>query len=200
MTIDGNVYAIGGVTKGEGKGWQEEISPGTPYTIITYRENTTEVKKTENGTLTTRVKAPTEVKDAGSGITFVGSFYKKVITQAEINNDRAGKSGEADYYVFSGGDLYHLQGGRDWNIWATYAYLYLPKGSLTGAKDFTMSVDVDGVEEISTVIELDEVVANPVVGSGNVYTLNGLKVGSKGGLNSLQKGIYIKNGKKFIVK
>jgi hypothetical protein len=63
-----------------------------------------------------------------------------------------------------------------------------------------MSVDVDGVEEISTVIELDEVVANPVVGSGNVYTLNGLKVGSKGGLNSLQKGIYIKNGKKFIVK
>jgi hypothetical protein len=200
VTIDGNVYAIGGVTKGEGKGWQEEISPGTPYTIITYRENTTEVKKTENGTLTTRVKAPTEVKDAGSGITFVGSFYKKVITQAEINNDRAGKSGEADYYVFSGGDLYHLQGGRDWNIWATYAYLYLPKGSLTDAKDFTMSVDVDGVEEISTVIELDEVVANPVVGSGNVYTLNGLKVGSKGGLNSLQKGIYIKNGKKFIVK
>ena len=200
VTIDGNVYAIGGVTKGEGNGWQEEISPGTPYTIITYRENTTEVKDTKGGTLKTKVKAPTKVTDAGSGITFVGSFYKKVITQAEINNDRAGKSGEADYYVFSGGDLYHLQGGRDWNIWATYAYLYLPKGSPTGAKDFTMSVDVDGVEEISTVIELDEVVANPVVGSGNVYTLNGLKVGSKGGLNSLQKGIYIKNGKKFIVK
>lgn len=200
VTINGNVYAIGGVTKGEGNGWQETIDPGTPYTIVTYKGNTTDEKDRKGGILKTRVKAPTEVKDAGSGITFVGSFYKKVITQAEINNDRAGKSGDADYYVFSGGDLYHLQGGRDWNIWATYAYLYLPKGSLTGAKDFTMSVDVDGVEEISTVIELDEVVANPVVGSGNVYTLNGLKVGSKGGLNSLQKGIYIKNGKKFIVK
>jgi hypothetical protein len=58
-------------------------------------------------------------------------------------------------------------------------------------------VDVDGVEETGSLTEIENIFSEPVrEEDSKVYNINGQRLGS----NSLQKGIYIKNGKKFIVK
>ena len=48
---------------------------------------------------------------------------------------------------------------------------------------------------------IDSVIAEENIASGNVYTINGVKVLHAGeSLNKLSKGLYIINGKKVIVK
>ena len=58
-----------------------------------------------------------------------------------------------------------------------------------------IAVDDSEVTGIANVDATDNVVIN---GSADVYTVNGQKVGTS--LEELPKGIYIVNGKKFIVK
>lgn len=198
VTVDGNIYAIAGVTKDNS--YNEVTTEDNPFstaTMTTYVGETSEVKKSETIKITTKLKDPIEVTDAASGISFVGSFHHKVIKKENIYHPTNNPSGTAEYWVFSQGDMYHLQGGKDWNVWATYAYLTLPKGTTGSAKDFVFSVDVDGVEETGTLTEIENIFSEPVYEDGNkVYNINGQRIGN----NSLQKGIYIKNGKKYIVK
>ena len=48
---------------------------------------------------------------------------------------------------------------------------------------------------------IDSVIAEENIASGNVYTINGVKVLQTGeSLNKLSKGLYIINGKKVVVK
>lgn len=48
---------------------------------------------------------------------------------------------------------------------------------------------------------IDSVIAEENIASGNVYTINGVKVLHAGeSLNKLSKGLYIINGKKVVVK
>lgn len=48
---------------------------------------------------------------------------------------------------------------------------------------------------------IDSVITEENIASGNVYTINGVKVLHAGeSLNKLSKGLYIINGKKVIVK
>ena len=193
VTVDGNIYAIAGVTKDNS---YNEATTGTA-TMITYEGETDVVKKRETINITTKLKDPIKITDEASGISFVGSFHHKKIKKEDVYNAKTNPSGSAEYWVFSKGDMYHLQGTKDWNIWATYAYLTLPKGTTSSAKDYYFSVDVDGVEETGSLTEIENIFSEPVREEGSkVYNINGQRLGS----NSLQKGIYIKNGKKFIVK
>ena len=111
------------------------------------------------------------------------------------------KAGINDYWVITKGNMYHLTGAKDWNIWATYAYIYLPKGSVSQAKDFSFAIDEgNGIEGITTYIDglFVEAEGNNVE-DHDVYTLSGTKVG-KGTLDTLPKGIYILNGRKYVKK
>lgn len=48
---------------------------------------------------------------------------------------------------------------------------------------------------------IDSVITEENIASGNVYTINGVKVLHAGeSLNKLSKGLYIINGKKVVVK
>lgn len=48
---------------------------------------------------------------------------------------------------------------------------------------------------------IDSVIAEENIASGNVYTINGVKVLQAGEpLDKLSKGLYIINGKKMVVK
>ena len=48
---------------------------------------------------------------------------------------------------------------------------------------------------------IDSVISEENIASGNVYTINGVKVLHAGeSLNKLSKGLYIINGKKVVVK
>ena len=193
VTVDGKIYAIAGVTKDDSF---NEPTNGTA-TMTTYVGETNVEKSTETIHITTKLKDPIKITDEASGISFVGSFHHKVIKKEDVYNAKTNPSGIAEYWVFSKGDMYHLQGTRDWNIWATYAYLTLPKGTTGSAKELIFSVDVDGVEETGSLTEIENILTEPVrEGDGNVYNISGQRIDN----NGLQKGIYIRNGRKFVVK
>jgi hypothetical protein len=193
VTVDGKIYAIAGVTKDNSF---NEATDGTA-TMTTYVGNTEEVKDVKTIPVKTKLKDPIKITDEASGISFVGSFHHKVIKKEDVYNAKTNPSGIAEYWVFSKGDMYHLQGTKDWNIWATYAYLTLPKGTTGSAKELIFSVDVDGVEGTGSLTEIENILTEPVrEGDGNVYNISGQRIDN----NGLQKGIYIKNGRKFVVK
>lgn len=130
-----------------------------------------------------------------SGITFQGNFYAMTISKDDVNCVREGYShpGSADYWVLSGGEMYHLQGTKDWNIWGTYAYLTAPASN--NARDFKFIIEDTG-EEITSIDGLEFRESNTFAEDDKVYSISG-QLANK---NSLKKGIYIVNGRKYVVK
>lgn len=123
---------------------------------------------------------------------FKGTYYKTTVGST---------TSQYDNYVISKGTMYHLTNTKPVTLYASYAYLYAEKDATGSAKTLTLSVDgVDDGENVITAIEgvIPDDAAS--IEDSNVYTLNGQKLGGQGRLNSLQKGIYIKNGKKYVVK
>lgn len=198
VTVDGKIYAIAGVTKDNS--YNEVTTEDNPFSIATMTtyDRDGNLKESKEIKITTKLKDPIKITDEASGISFVGSFHHKVIKKEDVYNAKNNPSGIAEYWVFSKGDMYHLQGTKDWNIWATYAYLTLPKGTTGSAKDLTFAVNVNGVEETGLITEIENIFSEPVVSpdENKVYSINGQRM--NGG--SLQKGIYIKNGRKYVVK
>ena len=129
-----------------------------------------------------------------NGITFQGVFYRKSIGASTPDQDN---------WMITKGNLYHLTNTVDRTVWATYAYLYAPKNSTQGAKDFSIVVEEaeDGIDEIVTCIEGLTVVDEdgPVNDSNAIYNLSGQKM-QGATLDTLPKGIYIVGGRKYVVR
>lgn len=67
-------------------------------------------------------------------------------------------------------------------------------GSIADFDEDTFDPDIVGIKEVTAD-------SQTVAGNGDVYTLSGVKVrGGAGTLKGLEKGIYIMNGKKYVVK
>ena len=181
ITIEGATYAIPGVFKEQ---------------LMAYQHPTGQVD--EHGEAIYELDEPVVVT-CSTGLSFIGSFYQTKIDKSDIHNELAGKTtGSKDYWVITKGDMYHLTGNKDYTIWATYAYLYMPVSSSTGAMNFTFAIDEDGVVEPTTIEDLFIDRGNGI-DYGNVYNLSGQKVAT-GSLEGLPKGIYLLNGKKYVVK
>lgn len=176
LSINGASYSIPGVIKNQYTEWQ----------------------KTVNGEVV--LKDPTDVNPDGTDLHFVGSFYHKVIDKSTIHGS-ANSNGNNDYWVITKGDMYHLTGAKDWNVWATYAYLYRPYNSGSApAKELSFAIDDGyGIREIATHIEGLYFDKGDNIEDNEVYNLSGTKVG-KGTLDTLPKGIYILNGRKYVKK
>lgn len=176
LEINGASYSIPGVIKNQYTEWQEI--------------------KNEQVVL----KEPTDVHPSGTNIHFKGSFYHTVIKANTIHGS-ANSTGANDYWVITKGDMYHLTGAKDWNIWATYAYLYRPYNSGSApAKELSFAIDDGyGIREIATHIEGLYFDKGDNIEDNEVYNLSGTKVG-KGTLDTLPKGIYILNGRKYVKK
>lgn len=96
-------------------------------------------------------------------------------------------------YVMSGGDMYHLT--SDWsNLIGTAWYLTETTPS-SESKTFVID-NGNGTTDINGIVT-EMPAENAVEG---IYNINGQKVASDKSLNDLPKGIYIVNGKKYIVK
>lgn len=185
ITIEGATYAIPGVLKKQLTAWQHPVSG----------------QFDENGEQIYELDPPTVVSPEGTDIKFVGSFYRTKILASNVHNELAGKtSGTNDYWVITKGDMYHLTGANDYNIWATYAYLYMPVSASSGqAKELTFAIDDGtGIDEL-TIIEGLEIIKGNKVEDNDVYTLSGQKMG-KGTLEGLPKGVYMMKGRKFVKK
>ena len=132
-------------------------------------------------------------ESGNASVTMTGTFYADYadssLGQPTLNQNYLNSN---DAYIIYQGTMYHLNKPK--RIYATYCYLYSPKSSSGGAKEMKMYV---GDEDVTTAIEGLSFTTDDVVTSQDViYNINGQRLGN----NSLQKGIYIKNGKKFIVK
>lgn len=176
LEINGASYSIPGVIKNQYTEWQEK----------------------KNGQVV--LKDPIDVHPEGTNLHFVGSFYHKVIDKSTIHGS-GNANGNNDYWVITKGDMYHLTGAKDWNIWATYAYLYRPYNSGSApAKELSFAIDDGyGIREIATHIEGLYFDKGDNIEDNEVYNLSGTKVG-KGTLDTLPKGIYILNGRKYVKK
>lgn len=176
LEINGASYSIPGVIKNQYTEWQE----------------------IKNGQVV--LKDPIDVHPEGTDLHFVGSFYHKVIDKSTIHGS-GNANGNNDYWVITKGDMYHLTGAKDWNIWATYAYLYRPYNSGSApAKELSFAIDDGyGIREIATHIEGLYFDKGDNIEDNEVYNLSGTKVG-KGTLDTLPKGIYILNGRKYVKK
>ena len=183
ITIGGATYAIPGVLKEQLMAYQHETG-----------------RTDEHGEKIYELDDPQVVEPAGTDIKFVGSFYQTKIDKNDIHNELAGKTtGTKDYWVITKGDMYHLTGNKDYTIWATYAYLYMPvSANSSGVSNLTFAIDEDGVVEPTTIADLFIDRGNGI-DYGNVYNLSGQKVAT-GSLEGLPKGIYLLNGKKYVVK
>ena len=96
-------------------------------------------------------------------------------------------------YVMSGGDMYHLT--DDWSKLIGTAWYITETNPTPGTKTFVID-NGSGTTDINGIVT--ETPAEKAV--EGVYTINGQKVASDKQLNELPKGIYIVNGKKYIVK
>ena len=136
-----------------------------------------------------------------NGITFQGNFYKKTITTDKVYcedaNGNVKHDGDDSYWVITHGNMYHLQGDRPWNIWATYAYLTAPKNATASVQSIVIE---DGDTYINTAVEGLVIDYDGTVGNNEVYTLGGQKVSGDSSISNLKKGVYIMNGKKYVVR
>ena len=195
VRIDGKCYLIPGVIKEQYTGYHVEQSDGT-YVLknpIDVNPNGQDPNAPE-----AKDKYPYDAS-CSSALHFKGTFYHDVIEASTIHGSE-NTGGNADYWVITKGDMYHLTGAKKWNIWATYAYLYRPYSSGNSAKELSFAIDDGhGIQEIATYIEGLYIDNGENVKDNDVYTLSGTKVG-KGTLDTLPKGIYILNGRKYVKK
>ena len=146
------------------------LAANTPYLI--YFENETEV--------------PTTYAAAEN-------FEAQTVAHGEVSftgNYIAGKSMEGLYGVANqNGSQYIMIGGANSTLGSTSAY-FTVEGAQTNAMRIQLEGGATAIDKVTTDGE-----------TFDVYTLGGVKVRENAtGLNGLQKGIYIVNGKKVVVK
>ena len=97
-------------------------------------------------------------------------------------------------YIVYEGDMYHLS--SDWGV--KYATMWYLKDHLNPSMSRTFVIN--GIAD-NTVTEISGVVIdNGKAETGRIYNLNGQYMGDNASKDNLPKGLYIMNGKKFIVR
>lgn len=100
---------------------------------------------------------------------------------------------EKSYIVYEG-DMYHLS--SDWGVkYGTMWYLTDVSGVQMSRTFFINGIADNTVTEISGVV-----MDNGMDETGRIYNLNGQYMGDNASKDNLPKGLYIMNGKKFIVR
>ena len=200
VKIDGNCYIIPGVIKERYTGY---LDPQQQYNNLlppkTIQPNGQDPNDEGDDEFEEGIY-PYNSSYNNTKLIFKGSFYHEKLEHQYIHGSN-NSNGDNDYWVITKGNMYHLTGAKDWNIWATYAYLYRPVEDGSPAKALSFAIDDGyGIQEIATSIEGLYVVSEENnVEDYEIYNLSGTKVG-KGTLDTLPKGIYIMNGKKYVKK
>ena len=194
ITIPGPVYSVLGVTKNY---------TGLP-TQVTLKSTKAVNSKTETGSYTTSGTGKTitiETEDWGTGIN-VGTYG--IAMQGSYHKKTGGAT--AGQYIIKQGVMYHLETPK--TVYGTYCKLWLIDqngdpitSSASSAKSYTFQIgDAEDAETgVATEIKgLDFLDMAP--DNGTIYNMNGQLIGKDVSLDNLQKGIYIMNGKKYVVK
>lgn len=144
---------------------------GVPFLVKTSNSSISAVQ------LTNQIVLPSITSVTNNGITFTGTYNK--ITGADAEG----------LYFISGDKIY--KGTSKSTINPMRGYFTISNGS--AAKELTFMMD-DGSGDVTKINQVEGVDA--AVSSESVFNMAGQRVNSQ----RLSKGVYIKNGKKFIVK
>lgn len=99
-------------------------------------------------------------------------------------------------YIVYDGDMYHLS--SDWGV--KYATMWYLKDPDPQNASMSRTFFINGIAD-NTVTEISGVVIdNGMAETGRIYNLNGQYMGDNASKDNLPKGLYIMNGKKFIVR
>lgn len=151
----------------------KKILAGVPYLIKLSDETATASLNFTDVVLTTKVPATVTY----DGYSFAGTFWK-----TELATDGT------HLFLGAGDELYKpTESGN--HIYGMRAYFVVPEGSSAKVQIADSDAETTGISELG---------AEKATANGAVYSVSGQLVGSKRG--SLPKGIYIQNGKKFVVK
>jgi hypothetical protein len=77
------------------------------------------------------------------------------------------------------------------------------KNAMMTETDISRSYEADNIKSTLTVLDqtgVETVTANDERRDGTIYTVGGLLMGKKSTTSQLRKGVYIRNGKKIVVK
>lgn len=160
--------------------------PGTLHETYTMKMPTDYVSAGDKA-----LSAPIDVLDSTSTYKWVGTYHYMTLPQ---NAYFVAKKPDAEGHTV----MKQNQSGMSWTK-GYRAYLVAASGT-TPIKSMSLDLDYDGVDENVTT-GIDDIIADltdPQT-TGMVYNLGGQLV-SRNGLQSLPKGIYIMNGKKYVVK
>ena len=148
------------------------LASATPYILYVETPTTESQLVFSNITIYSSTATETDCYTKQGDATFQGTYSNMVAGEME------GK-----YGVTPDGEI--RVGSANATMKAFRAYFILPEGS-EGAK-----LVVEGVNDVATAIDAVELLGNQ---DGDIYDLSGRKV------NHAQKGIYIQNGKKVVIK
>ena len=147
-----------------------EIFAGTPY-LVKLSSNSSETTTFTNVSVTASTAGSTSTY---GGLTFKGNY--------EAGFDMTDKYGVA----YSSDSWYIMKGGANATGKAFSAYFEETVPSPAPTRGFNI-ITGDGTTKINTVEKVEE-------GDGEIYNLMGVRTSAP------RKGLYIKNGKKYIVK
>ena len=101
------------------------------------------------------------------------------------------KDGKMKLYPYKAGQKYGIRGFSGW-------FHYLPNNSPSKASELSLSLFDDGSTTPIETVKVDDLNRDT---SGKVYSISGVLVKNNAAdLNNLSKGIYVVNGKKYVVK
>lgn len=107
----------------------------------------------------------------------------------------------SDSYIMKDGKLYLVPSKKQYGLKAFRCWFYYEPES-SAAKPTTMAFSIDGITDNTTSIEevLDNHVATKATRSPGVYNLNGQRLRDGSDISGLPAGLYIVNGKKYVIK
>ena len=166
----------------------------------TITANTPFLVKTENaisGNITftgVKISAPAtaypsvEASDSEKGYTFVGAYKTLAVDKTQSYLRFLLGNSEKWAYIKSTSEA-------TWNVVPFAAYVNLTEANVTAAREVTFTMEeIDG--STTTVRSIDTETPNSMSNAEGWYSINGMKMNAA----PTQKGVYIKNGKKVIVK
>lgn len=174
VTVEGPIFPIYGLRKDQSMTYQYSSSAEGGFSINT----------------------PQTITGSDGNTQFISTFYRTDISVAEQDAD--------DYWVITKGNMYHLQGSkgnsRPYPIYATYAYIKMDKE--TGAKIQNLQLDILDPDTKFIVTETIPIMRDEDMekdANDAIYNMSGQRVANAEAIG-LPRGIYIKNGRKFVVK
>lgn len=172
------------------------MSEGTSYYVPKGNNTRYVIENTDNtdiyaihGVEKTVAALPAAQTVTAGGLAFEGTYFRKPVGLSTSGQEN---------YVITKGQMYHLTNTTDKTVWGTYAYLHMPKETGTQVKTLSVVAPDGRADEVTAI---DGIVIDGGADAANydIFSLSGQKVG-KGSLGDLPKGLYIMNGRKFLVK